>query len=102
MEYTVEEYNKKKELAESGNLDAICDLGYLYYYGFGNTAPDIDKGVYYWCTAANLGNAVAQDARRKFMSNSISFNSIIQHNEMIRKRNICCIYYETNLCACTM
>ena len=31
MEYTVEEYNKKKELAESGNLDAICDLGYLYY-----------------------------------------------------------------------
>lgn len=62
MEYTVEEYNKKKELAESGNLDAICDLGYLYYYGFGNTAPDIDKGVYYWCTAANLGNAVAQDA----------------------------------------
>lgn len=61
MEYTVEEYNKKKELAESGNLDAICDLGYLYYYGFGNTAPDIDKGVYYWCTAANLGNAVAQD-----------------------------------------
>ncbi len=36
------------------------------------------------------------------MSNSISFNSIIQHNEMIRKRNICCIYYGTNLCACTM
>lgn len=34
------------------------------------------------------------------MSNSISFNSIIQHNEMIR--NICCIYYGTNLCACTM
>lgn len=29
------------------------------------------------------------------MSNSISFNSIIQHNEMIRKRNICCIYYGT-------
>lgn len=62
MEYTVEEYNKKKELAESGNLDAICDLGYLYYYGFGNTAPDIDKGVYYWRKAADLGNAVAQDA----------------------------------------
>lgn len=50
----------------------------------------------------DIASSIHSFRRRKFMSNSISFNSIIQHNEMIRKRNICCIYYGTNLCTCTM
>lgn len=61
MEYNLEEYNIRLNRANNGDVDAICDLGYFYYYSCEGLEQDIPRAVECWYQAASKGNAIAQN-----------------------------------------
>jgi TPR repeat protein len=53
---TIDELVKK---AESGDVEAQLDLGYMYLYGVNGVNADYKQSLHYYELAANKGNAIA-------------------------------------------
>ena len=62
MAYTYDDFMKTKEQADAGDVNALCELGYIYYYGYDGIQANLSAAVDCWSQASEQGDATAKNA----------------------------------------